>query len=333
MDHRHSAQQANVIAEKCLDFLQKHELPSTPLNFAVAYELVLGKNEALAQAVRHLIEKKQVDTFHFKELYENHIENKNEMQDQVMGPVSQLLGNMLTYSAATTKSAIKYQNQLDQGSKALEESSNPQEILKALAQAAQMVSNEQKQLSERLNAAEKEVRALKTNLEQLEIEAITDPLSELSNRKGLEKTLEDQPADHPNNCIAIFDIDNFKSVNDNFGHNFGDYVIRQVAREIKNHIRGADIAVRWGGEEFLLVLRDTDLDGATFVGNKIREAIQALRWKNTRTGDQLPPVTISGGISQLQDGEDAVAHLDIIVDRADKCLYRAKDGGRNQVCI
>lgn len=331
MNHRHSVQQASIIANKCMEFLQKYDLPTTPVNYSVAYELVLGKNDSLVQAVKDLADKDLLDAFRFKELYQTHIEPNHDLQDKMLDPLAHVLGSMMAYSAASARSTETYQCELEQGQQ-LESASNPQEIIAALAKATHRVSAEQSALSQRLTEAEKEVRALKTNLEQLEIEAITDPLSELSNRKGLEKTLEEEPMSHAVNCLGIFDIDHFKKINDNYGHNFGDYVIRQVAREIKNHIRGADIAVRWGGEEFLLVLRDTDLKGATFVGNKIREAIRGLRWKNTRTGEQLPAVTISGGLAQVEPGETSFSKLDSVVERADSCLYRAKQGGRNRIC-
>lgn len=333
MNHRHSAQQSGAISDKCLEFLNSNDLPSTPVNFAVAYELILGKNEGLIQAMRQLLEKNQVDSYALQTLYDDHIVKQSPVQQDIMAPMVQLLSSMLNYSDATCKSASRYQAQLEQGGKALENSANPQEILQALAQATQLVSSEQQQLNARLTAAEQEVKSLKTNLDQLEIEAITDPLTGLYNRKGLERALEEDSINTPKNCIAIFDIDHFKQINDNFGHNFGDNVIRQVAKEIKNHIRGADISVRWGGEEFLMVLRNTDIKGAEYVANKIRETIRALRWKNTRTGEQLPPVTISGGLTQLQAGECAAENIDTIVERADTCLYRAKQGGRNKVCF
>ncbi len=332
MKHRHTVQQANVISAKSIEFLGKYDIPAMPTNFAVAYELVLGKNEGLVQSVRHLVDKELLDAFHFQELYNTYIDQSHDLNEEMLNPIAHLLGNMMTAYAQSSKSVDRYQRQLDEGGTALEQNTDPQDVIKAIAQATHMVKEDQSKLNERLTAAEHEVKALRTNLEQLEIEAITDPLSELANRKGLEKTLEDNPINAPQNCLGLFDIDHFKKINDNYGHNFGDYVIKQVAREIKNHIRGSDIAVRWGGEEFLLILRDTDLKGGAFVGNKIREAIRALRWKNNRTGEQLPPVTISGGLTSMNNQQLLLKDLDATVERADQCLYQAKQNGRNRIC-
>ena len=332
MKHRHTVQQANIISAKCIEFLGKYDIPAMPTNFAVAYELVLGKNEKLKQSVHDLSEKNLLDAFRFQELFNTYIDQRHDLSEEMLNPIAKLLGNMITAYAQSSKSVDRFQRQLDEGGDALEQATDPQAVIKALAQATQMVHTDQSKLNERLTAAEQEVKALRDNLEQLEIEAITDPLSELSNRKGLERCIEEHPIDAPFNCLGLFDIDHFKKINDNYGHNFGDYVIKQVAREIKNHIRGSDIAVRWGGEEFLLILRDTDLKGATFVGNKIREAVRALRWKNNRTGEQLPPVTISGGLSPIPSDRILFKDLDPTIEQADQCLYQAKQSGRNRIC-
>jgi len=331
MIHRHSAKQASVIAAKCMDFLGKYELPPTPVNYAVAYEIACGKNDSLLQTVRELADNKLLDSFRFQELYFTYIDERHELHEEMLAPISELIHDMINTFQKSADSVDKYQRQLEEGGDALDHAPNPKEIILALTKATKLAQQDQAQLYERLSAAESEVKVLKSNLEKLEIEAITDPLSELHNRKGLERELELKPVEAANNCVGIFDIDHFKKINDNYGHNFGDYVIRQVAREIKNHIRGADLAVRWGGEEFLLVLRGTDLKGAAYVSNKIREAIKALRWKNTRTGEQLPPVTISGGLTQMRQSEDLLTDLDSIVERADECLYKAKQGGRNRI--
>ena len=176
------------------------------------------------------------------------------------------------------------------------------------------------------------MQSLKQDLEKLEIESTTDSLSQLANRQGLKKIVTKRPLEQPDNSIIIFDIDHFKKINDSFGHNYGDNVIKHVAAEIKNLVRGIDITVRWGGEEFMVVLRDTDLKGAILVANKIRKSIKELRWKNTKTGEQLPPVTVSGGITQLRFAEQLIPDLDAVIHRADEALYKAKRRGRDRIC-
>jgi len=158
-----------------------------------------------------------------------------------------------------------------------------------------------------------------------ERQAVTDDLTGLLNRRGIEPQIVREMHQAMRHAIplsiALFDIDHFKSVNDRHGHAAGDQVLRAVAGAITQSIRGGDLAARWGGEEFLLVLPHTSLEGARHAGDRIRVAVEALR-----VGD-IPGVTISGGIACFESRED----LSKVLARADANLYAAKAGGRNQI--
>jgi diguanylate cyclase (GGDEF)-like protein len=124
--------------------------------------------------------------------------------------------------------------------------------------------------------------------------------------------------------VIIADIDHFKSINDTFGHTAGDRVLRSVAHAITSSIRVEDVCGRWGGEEFLLLLPDTDLDAAATVAEKLRQAVSELviQWE----GENIA-VTMSMGVAQFRPGMT----LDECLHPADQALYRAKTGGRNRV--
>jgi diguanylate cyclase (GGDEF)-like protein len=124
--------------------------------------------------------------------------------------------------------------------------------------------------------------------------------------------------------VLMIDIDHFKSVNDHFGHIAGDKVLRDMALLIKNRIRGWDTLCRWGGEEFVVLLQGTDLDGACTVAEQLRSAIQAEPFGEP---DKPLKITISAGVAQCRDGDTEPD----ITDRADRALYRAKDGSRNRI--
>ena len=129
--------------------------------------------------------------------------------------------------------------------------------------------------------------------------------------------------------LLIGDIDKFKSVNDNYGHIFGDKIIKVVATAFANLTKGKDLAARFGGEEFIILLPDTDLMGAAAVGESIRKAIENGRVYNPKTGEEIDRVTISIGVTELIHGEP----LEDTIARADAALYRAKESGRNRVEI
>jgi len=126
---------------------------------------------------------------------------------------------------------------------------------------------------------------------------------------------------------VIFDIDHFKSVNDTYGHQFGDDVIRMVAQITREHARESDFAGRYGGEEFVVLLPDTDLQGAAHFAERLRKAIE------TRALDfqgQPKNFTVSLGVASLEP--EMQAHQQLI-EKADQALYRSKESGRNRTTL
>jgi two-component system cell cycle response regulator len=166
---------------------------------------------------------------------------------------------------------------------------------------------------------------------QLSIEmAITDALTGLYNRRYMEThvgTLVDQAlARNKPLSVLILDIDYFKSINDTHGHDAGDDVLQDFAIRIRKSIRGIDLACRYGGEEFVVVMPETDMAVATMVAERLRRRIAGEPFpiqKGTKTID----VTISIGIAALGPDDNAAA----VIKRADQALYRAKRDGRNRV--
>jgi len=167
---------------------------------------------------------------------------------------------------------------------------------------------------------------------QISIEmAITDPLTGLFNRRYLESHLatlmEQAGARGKPLAVMMLDIDYFKSINDTYGHDAGDDVLRDFAMRIKRSIRGIDLAARCGGEEFVIVMPETDLTVAAMVAERLRRRIATEPFVISQ-GVRSIPVTLSIGIAGLRGREDTAASL---IKRADQALYRAKRDGRNRV--
>jgi diguanylate cyclase (GGDEF)-like protein len=156
-------------------------------------------------------------------------------------------------------------------------------------------------------------------------QALTDELTDLSNRRAGEQAIAREAARSRRTgrplSFVLFDVDHFKMVNDTHGHAVGDNVLREVARYLSAFLRRGDIAVRWGGEEFLVILADEPREAAYLFAERVRKAIELLRV------GQVGPITISAGVSELIGGEEAEAAL----HRADGNLYEAKRTGRNRV--
>jgi len=156
--------------------------------------------------------------------------------------------------------------------------------------------------------------------------AVTDALTGLANRRGIDQHMRREVARVLRHgyrlSFVLLDIDHFKKVNDQFGHGVGDEVLRRVSESISRTLRASDMAARWGGEEFLVVLTDTGLEGAGMCAERIRSAVEAL------SVPRVSHVTISAGVAELNPGED----LSVALLRADEMLYKAKAAGRNRVC-
>jgi two-component system cell cycle response regulator len=167
---------------------------------------------------------------------------------------------------------------------------------------------------------------------QMSIEAaITDALTGLHNRRYMEshlgKLVEQAGSRGKQLAVLVLDIDYFKSINDSYGHDGGDDVLREFAIRVRKSIRGIDLACRIGGEEFVVVMPETDMAVAGTVAERLRRKIAAEPFV-IEQGRRSIDVTISIGIASLESPHDTAAQL---LKRADQALYRAKRDGRNRV--
>ncbi|KGU83323.1 GGDEF domain-containing protein [Pseudomonas mediterranea] len=166
---------------------------------------------------------------------------------------------------------------------------------------------------------------------QLQLLSSTDRLTGLYNRGHWEESLKAAYARHQrygnNSSLVMFDIDHFKRVNDTYGHQAGDKVIEQVARLVREHVRDSDVAGRYGGEEFGVVLSDTDKAGARMFAERLRKAVEEM---DVAYGDVVIRFTISLGVADLSQPSNS--HADLIA-WADEALYTSKKTGRNRVTV
>ncbi len=171
-------------------------------------------------------------------------------------------------------------------------------------------------------------KQLEESNSKLKKETRTDVLTGLYNRKYMEDFIEYQLAVHRRHknefCLLFTDIDYFKKVNDRLGHNTGDVVLKEFAKLLKIESRDSDLIIRYGGEEFLLVLTDTTLEHAAFIAERIRSKVEnhtfpSVAWK----------LTASFGIASAENDDS----VDDLIKRADSRLYSAKNNGRNQCCV
>lgn len=158
--------------------------------------------------------------------------------------------------------------------------------------------------------------------------AYTDPLTKAHNRASFDDTIKREISLATRNAkklsLIFFDIDHFKAINDNYGHDCGDIALTLCAKWIRESLRESDIIFRYGGEEFVLLLSDTDADGAGLLAERIRSSIEN---HTLAYGMETIKITASLGVSTFRDSDT----IESFIKRADEAMYSAKSNGRNQV--
>lgn len=198
----------------------------------------------------------------------------------------------------------------------------------ALEENTQLLSSDLKSHTTEVNALSKKVKKLEEELEATRKDSKEDFLTKLYNRRALDEFMEVKEAEFKrydrNFSIVMFDIDLFKKVNDTYGHDAGDAILAAIARILKKTSRTVDVVGRFGGEEFLAILSETDTKGGAVFAEKVRKNVQKARFMYK--GERIE-VTVSAGVSQRKEH----ISLSATENSADEYLYIAKNSGRNRV--
>ena len=253
--------------------------------------------------------------------------------DGVVDKLSLRLIDMIESSDASNADVQKIKHELESYNEASEVSFKAAHkklytIAVALEENTQLLSKDLKSHSGEISAMSKKIRSLEQELEKTKEESKEDFLTKLYNKRALDELLSHKEAEYKrydrNYCIVMFDIDLFKKVNDTFGHDAGDAVLYAFAKILKEESRTVDIVGRFGGEEFLAILSESDSSGGFIFAEKVRKHVQRARFMYNK---ERIKVTVSAGVS---DRKKHIA-LQATINSADEYLYKAKHDGRNQV--
>ncbi|MES2604803.1 MAG: GGDEF domain-containing protein, partial [Pseudomonadota bacterium] len=310
-----------------LPLMSRHGIPVTPVNYAVLYEYVSGSNKSLNQKLdAMLMIHKQLDSKQIKSLFDEFIDLKHEYNrlEDAHQRFSNLHMNFSLALEEACENTTNFSNSLDSCKQQMEEDSTPQfveSLLRDLSNSTQTILNKNKDLLTELNIARIEINDLKKQLLDAKRQTVTDTMTNLPNRKAffehMSRHLDSMKSGYLTSSLVMLDIDHFKNINDTFGHLFGDKVIKTVAEVLRRITKGKDLAARFGGEEFIIHLPDTDINGARAVAEAIRKTIENASIINPLSNKVVSKVTVSLGITELMpDGE-----VDVAIARADKALY------------
>ena len=318
-----------------LPLMTKQAAALHPVSYAVWYEYVSGTNPALKASIdAHLKSGALLDEKTTLDIFNKHVAAMDhEIAQRVTDGFQKVMADVSESALLAGAQANQLGDALEQWSEGMAElpagAGNVEDIL----QHTRSMQGSILSLRGRLDESRSEIEQLRQEVIKAREEALADGLTGLVNRRGFDMALaECIAASEPEEAgpsLLIVDIDHFKRVNDNYGHLFGDKVIRAVAQILKDNVKGKDTAARYGGEEFVILLPDTPVTGARFVADKIRATVEKCRIKRMDNNEVVANITISAGVAAYVRGESGSD----FVARADSALYMSKNSGRNRVTI
>jgi diguanylate cyclase len=251
---------------------------------------------------------------------------------QLDSQAASILGLVRTYIDA----GERYSVTLAQAGKNLPKLASPDEIgiiVKFLLAENAKMQNEASSLKKSLEQSKSQIDKLRSHLAEAQEVSMRDPLTSLSNRRRFDDSLARELADARQQgtslSLVLADIDNFKKVNDLFGHSIGDEILKMFSRVLQDNVCARDTVARYGGEEFAVILPETEVERARLITERMRSQLEGMQLALNASGREIGKITASFGIAELSLGDDA----DTLVQRADEKLYEAKCAGRNRVAV
>jgi diguanylate cyclase len=324
--------------EAALGQLRRNETPAYPRNYELWYTYCAGFNHALNKAVNDILRiRGHIDPEEITAIYSQYLapSRLGDRIEEVGGRIAREIGDVVEAMEVTIAANANYCESLSGATTRLSDTTDIKRIgtiVQELITATRATEATNRNLEAQLAESKHQINELQESLDAIRFESLTDELTTLANRKHFDQSIERavvQASDATEPfSLLITDIDNFKAFNDTYGHQTGDQVLRLVGLAVKQNVKGHDIACRYGGEEFSIILPRTSLDNAKLIAEQIRIAVMSKELVKRSTGENLGFITISIGISTFRPNDSVGS----VIERADAALYLAKRTGRNRIC-
>ncbi|MBU0514196.1 MAG: GGDEF domain-containing protein [Proteobacteria bacterium] len=332
--------QALGIARKVLPFIGERRIPPTPENYMLWYEYFQGHSPQITARLDQLLADQTPFTFELtRGLFDEFFGQPDAIQQaSQLNRVADLIRTMalriVKESIKSIESSSAYSASLAKFAAEIEQAQNVEDISRVLA----AILDESQRVREANQAYQKAIRRQTQDvdtalgrLKSLELEATTDALTGLSNRRAFDREIErefSRAKRYGNQFGLIFgDLDEFKRINDAYGHQIGDTTLKEVARLIRHIVREMDFTARYGGEELVIIVPGTSLDGARRLAERLRLAIAGTDF--AVNGEDFYSLTISLGVAVVSPEDTSPAD---VIRRADQALYLSKRRGKNRIC-
>ncbi len=318
--------------------IQEYDTPPDPITYALWYAYVSYTPPGVRQDMDKLIASgRTIDAYELNEIYNAHfrnseLENTNEtigreMEDNLEN-VSKLLESGIEQNTHFRNTLTHIQD----APLASAPQDEFQSMIDHLVVESQKVSAATLRLTNNLLQSQQRVKELNEELETARRQSLLDPLTNVANRRALEQRLDWQ-IKHASEtrakfCLVLADLDEFKKVNDNLGHQAGDAVLKAFAATLQNETKGSDLVARYGGDEFAVILPSTEIASAYNLMIRVKHKFEEMHVAAHQFQGASTRATASFGIASYKSNRSS----DDIIAAADMSLSRAKSLGRNRVC-
>ena len=338
MQYPESKEQSSEILRLALPRIATHGSGCEPTSYAVWYEYTKGANPALKQALdARMAAGGPLSAEETRDFYSRFIAARDDARAaQLHESLQRALAGLGSAVASAGHDASQFGHTLEGVGSRLNDPQDVdtlREVITTLAEETRRIQASNAQLGERLSATEQEFKQTKAELDAMRSEAQQDPLTGLKNRRGFQQSVDALLATRPQgweNCAVLMaDLDHFKKINDTHGHLLGDRVLQSLGKILRDNTKGRDVAARFGGEEFVVLMPDTPAQGAMALAEQIRQVVARVRIRHRNDPEPIGGITLSLGVASYRAGET----LEQWVHRADQALYQSKHQGRNRVTL
>ena len=323
------------VLKRVLPMMSQQRVPTIPQNYAVWYDYVTHRNDDLCTELEQRIKEGLSFTpDNCRRIYEKYfVDEVSAEVDGIQGAVREAVNSVLQEVSSLGSDMSEYSEILTAAGSTLGADPTQDDLNRLvveLVRETQKTRIRAQEVEASLHTMGDELSEMRLQISRLSRDSRTDALTGVSNRRAfddaMQRMMSESVADGSDLCLVLVDIDHFKKFNDTHGHLVGDQVLRFVAQEMEQCVKGRDLLARYGGEEFGILLPATPIDGASMLADNIRAIIETQVIRSAEADKPLN-VTVSMGVARFRPGESASD----LIERADACLYESKKNGRNRV--
>ena len=326
------------VAARTFQLIRKYKTPPIPKAYEVLYSCATNDRELVKERVDDAVQRYgALNLYDVEQIHSDFFSYTEAIQarhDKTSGSMEIELTNLMDLISRHSATTDDFSKSLTVAGVSISNGITADQLrstIKVLMTENQRARDETARLSSSLKASHATIKAMKESLASAREEGLRDALTGLRNRRHFDRVLpqEIERAEEHGKPLSVcmIDVDHFKRVNDDFGHPTGDSVLRLIGTLLSENLKGRDVPVRYGGEEFAIILPQTGLEAANSIAERIRVQLADKRLVLSGSKTSLGIITASFGVAEWTHGEQE----NELIARADAMLYRAKRTGRNKV--